>query len=253
MIALEQIIDFEVNFPRAFASVTDKPDLRLFYNTANPHSQDSNHAVFINLSGNLEETLEELILFYRVRSLIPRVYPSYQPQENRRLLPLLSKRGFEINYSPDTIYVKEYPSRLAPCKSLKVERVRTMADAVRNIICKNDGGDWNAEVLSKQLQSEQFHLLVGYVAHQPVCLGALRRMDNLFRLDEVLTDPDFRGRGYGRALVQGIMEYWRRLSPQSELYLWSSDPTAIRIYREAGFTALQPGLKTWNASYAPVR
>ncbi len=253
MAALEQIIDFEVNFPSAFAFVAERPALRLFYNTDNPQSQDSNHAVFLNLSGNLEKALEDLILFYRVKSLIPRVYPSYQPQESGQLLPLLARRGFEIKYSPDAIYVKKFPSRLVPGKPLKVKRVRAMEDAVRNIICKYDGGDWNAAVLSKQLQSEQFHLLVGYAANQPVCLGALRRRGNIFRLEEVLTDPDYRGRGYGRALIQAIMDYWRELSPQSGLYLWSSNPTAIRIYREAGFIALQPGLKAWNACYAPVR
>jgi ribosomal protein S18 acetylase RimI-like enzyme len=252
MISLDQVIDYEINFPHAFASVMDKPYARLFYNTGNPQSHDSNHAVFLNLEGNLEQSLEDLILFYRVKSLIPRVYPSYCPREREQLLPYLAKRGFEIKYPDERLYFKDKPSRLIPQGNLIVERVRVMTEHVREIIRKDDGGDWNVIVIEKKLHSDRFHLLVGYAGGDPVCLAALHLMDGLVRLDDVITDKDYRGRGYGRALVQAALEYHQQLSARSGLYLWASNPTAIRIYREAGFVALEPGLEPWNAWYAPV-
>lgn len=252
MISLNKLIEYETNFPHSFASVFDQPYGRLFYNTKNPQSHDSNHAVFLNLDTDLEQALEDLILFYRVKSLIPRVYPAYQPQERERLIPVLAKRGFEIKYSSDRLYVQNSPSRIVPVEALKVERAQTMSDQVSEIIRTDDGGDWNVIVISKLLESDRFHLLVGWVGGEPVCLGVLHLMDGFARLDDVLTHKEHRGQGYGRALVQAILEYHKQVSPGSGLYLWASNPTAIRIYNEAGFAALQSGLEPWNAWYAPV-
>ena len=252
MISLEKLIEYEINFPQSFASVCDKPYGRLFYNTDNPQSHDSNHAVFLNLGTDPEQALEELILFYRIKSLIPRVYPAYQLQERERLIPVLAKRGFEIKYSGDRLYVQDSPFHIISGEALTVERVHTMSDQVSEIIRNDDGGDWNVIVIAKQLESDRFHLLVGYVGGEPVCLGVLHLMDGLSRLDDVLTHKEHRGRGYGRALVRAILEYHGRVSPGSGLYLWASNPTAIRIYSEAGFIALQNALKPWTAWYAPV-
>ncbi len=252
MILLDKLIEYETNFPQSFASVCEKPYGRLFYNTDNPQSHDSNHAVFLNLNADPEQSLEELIMFYRIKSLIPRVYPAYQPLERKRLIPYLSKRGFEIKYSADRLYVQDTPSCIVPVQELKVERVQTMSDQVSEIIRNDDGGDWNVTVMRKQLETDRFHLLVGYAGGEPVCLGALHLMDGLSRLDDVLTHKEHRGRGYGRALVQAILEYHNRVSTQNGIYLWASNPTAIRIYGEAGFVAVQSGLEPWNAWYAPV-
>jgi GNAT superfamily N-acetyltransferase len=251
--SLQRLIEGEINFPASFASVCERPYGKLFYNTDNPGSFDSNHAVFLNAELPPEQAVEELILFYRLRNLIPRVYPAYREGERERLFPVLARRGFEIQRLDNRVYVRRDPPRLRPGKKLKVVRARSMDRAIGEIIRADDGGDWNVTVLNRQLETDNLHLLVGYAGGEPVCLCSLKVMDGLARLEDVITRRDCRGRGYGRELIRAVLDYHdRALSPGGHLYLWASDPTAIRIYQEAGFIELKAGLEPWNAWYAPV-
>ena len=81
----------------------------------------------------------------------------------------------------------------------------------------------------------------------------LKVMDGLARLEGCNHAPGLPGAGLRRELIRAVLDYHdRALSPGGHLYLWASDPTAIRIYQEAGFIELKAGLEPWNAWYAPV-
>lgn len=245
---VHRLIECEVNVPTAFAAVCAKPYGKLFYNRKNPDSFDCNHAVLLNPVAAPHQALEDLILFYHLRGLTPRVFPSYREGEQEQLFPALTRRGFVIQRLEGKIFVRQNPSRLNQGPELEVLRIRTMDPAISRIFCIEDGGNWNVTVLKRQLETENLHLLAGYADGKPVCLCVLRAMHCFSRLDDVITHPWYRERGYGRALIQAVLNYHDRLYHRSEnLYLWASNPTAIRIYQEAGFVALNNVPERWHA------
>jgi ribosomal protein S18 acetylase RimI-like enzyme len=251
MSLLQQLIECENSYPAAFAAVSERPYGKLFYNPDNPQSHDSNHALILDLDCDLEAAVEDLIMFYRINSLIPRVYSSFREEERERLIPVLSRRGFELKTSGDRIYYRQHPSRIEPRPDFRVRRALQLDPEISAIIRSEDDGDWNVIAIGHLLAAESFHLMVGYAGAVPVCLATLNLLNGLTRLDDVVTHQEHRGKGYGRALVHLIVDYHRRLS-QNGLYLWASNPTAVRIYREAGFAELETQLDYWTAWYAPV-
>ncbi len=248
----EDLIAWEINLPSAFADLCSKPYGKLFYNLDNPQSHDSNHGVFSSFDLDLEEAVDDLIMFYRLRSLIPRVYTSFCVREKENLMPLLARRGFEFKRVATRAYIRQNSSRIMPRVELLVKRVRAIDPKVSEIIRTDDVGDCNVAVMSKQLHSEDFHLLVGYAGQEPVCTAVLHMRKGVSRLDDVTTHKKYRGRGYGRALIKAVLDYLDQLSPGNHLYLWASNPTAVRIYKEAGFLELGEHLEPWSAWYAPL-
>lgn len=247
---LERLINCEVNSPSAFAGVELRPYGKFFYNLSTPHCQDSNHGVFFDLRGPLEPAVEELILFYRLHGLIPRLYPSFQEGERRLLLPLLSRSGFDIQYSAHRLYVHQEPSRLRPGAAVKIRRAAAL-DSRLGALLQAEGEDAaSLQALRQQLQGEGCHLLAGYLGEEPVCLALLKFLDGFCRLEDVITRREYRGRGFGSALIHAVVNYCRRAAPGSILYLWASNPAAVRIYRRAGFKEMDID-SPWSAAYFP--
>lgn len=241
---LQKLIDLENNFSASFAAVCEKPYGRFFYNRDNPESHDSNHAIITDLSCDLDLALAEITAFYRDKDLVPRIYASFQPGEFDRLQPYLLKYGYKINHGGDRLLVWGNPSRIKPNLKLEVERVRVAGPGVIEMISPE--GEWWVKVLQKILLQPDFHLLVGSVRRNPVCIASLYFMDGLTRLDDVITAAGQRGKGYGSTLIDYAVRYHASLSANA-LYLWAVNPAAIRIYQAAGFAyyPLQPDF--WTA------
>ncbi len=66
------------------------------------------------------------------------------------------------------------------------------------------------------------------------------------RVDTVGTHEAFRGRGFARAVIHELVAYHRR-KIGGGLYLGAENPTAIRIYEEAGFGRIDADLACWSA------
>lgn len=247
----QPFIKFERTFPATFADLCEKPYGKLYYNTCNPKSHDCNHGLILNLNTDLNQALEDLIMFYRLRSLTPRIYPSYQEGEKQLLLPLLLQRKFHVEYIDSRIYIRQNFSRIMPDKRLRIKRIRTMDSKISHIIKTEDGGNWNVVIIERQLQFDNFHLLVGYDKDEPVCLATLTYLHPLARLDDVITELGNRAQGYGRALIKGILDYHDAIAPPYNIFLWASNPTAVKIYREAGFVEPEFNLEPWEAWLAP--
>jgi len=241
-----QLVARERNFPATFAHVCEKPYGKLFYDADNPYSYDSNHGILLKLDTDLETALDDLIMFYRLRNLVPRIYPSYQEREKEILSPVLKQRGFETKTLDAQIYIRTNPSVISTKTRLQVKRIKAMDAQIREIIRTDDGGDWNLKIMECLLRLDSYHLLVGYDKGEPVCLATLTFMDNLSRLDDVVTELGNRAKGYGRALIKAVLDYHDQVAPGNHLYLWSSSPTAIKIYREAGFEVFDK-LEPWEA------
>jgi len=101
-------------------------------------------------------------------------------------------------------------------------------------------------VVERSLACPDFHLLVGFVGDQPATMAAVERVGNIARVDDVLTRRAFRGKGYARSLIHELVRYHMRIVG-GPLCLYTDNPTAARIYMEAGFDKLDLPLECWSA------
>lgn len=111
---------------------------------------------------------------------------------------------------------------------------------------EGEEGDWTVKVLQKQIKNDNFHLLAGYARDTAVTMVALQLMDGYSRVDHMITHSEHRCRGYARAIIEYLVDYHRSLS-DNYLYLYASNPVAIRMYREAGFVEIEDRLESWFA------
>ncbi|AZR74372.1 hypothetical protein BBF96_13835 [Anoxybacter fermentans] len=246
MINIKKMIECENNFPKNFTNVVERPYGKLFYNENNPQSHDSNHAIILNLAGDLEKAVEDIIIFYEKRGLIPRIYQAYQQGEKDVLFPVLEVKGFKYEEWDNPFFFHEKESKICPNDELYIKRVYQIDSGIIDIIYSEDAGNWTVKVLEYCVQSEDFHLLVGYVAGKPVTMISLEIMDGFSRVDHMLTHKDYRGNGYGRTIVDHLVNYHSAIS-KNHLYLYAHNPTAIRMYIDAGFVEKKLNLQSWSA------
>jgi predicted GNAT family acetyltransferase len=102
------------------------------------------------------------------------------------------------------------------------------------------------KVVRRSLTSPGYHLLVGFLNGQPVTMAAAERVGPVTRVDDVLTHEPCRGKGYARTLIHELVQYHSRILG-GVLCLNTDNPTAARIYEEAGFEKLGVLPECWSA------
>jgi predicted GNAT family acetyltransferase len=65
-------------------------------------------------------------------------------------------------------------------------------------------------------------------------------------VDDVATDIQHRGKGYARIVIHELVCYHSRVL-SGPLCLYTDNPTAARIYAEAGFEPITPRIECWAA------
>lgn len=251
MITREVLSRAEINYFRRFSNVEEPTYGLLFHNTDNRQSHDSNHAVVYDLHGPVARHVEHLVAFYQSKCLPPRVYPAYQEGELDVLAPVLTAKGFQFmpGLEEGRFFVWEGRSRIEPLAALDIRRVTTWDASVAALVNSEGGAPWSVGVLQRQLPMGSFVLLVGYVDSTAVTMASIAVMDEVATVGDVLTHPGHRGRGYARALIHHLVSTYPRLS-RKPLYLVACNPSAIRIYEEAGFVEQHLGMRCWSA-YLP--
>lgn len=243
MIVIEDIIQFDNNHVRSFASVEERDYGVLFHNRANPISHDSNHALILKLDCDLDAAIADVCSFYRGLGVAPRIYHGFVPGATEVLLPRLLARGFKMEVFDEEYLICTGASVIRPLAGLEVRRVRRLDDGIMAIFAKEP---WSIGVIERQLGREDYHLLVGYASGVPVTMAALDVGGRVARVDDVMTHPEHRRKGYGRSLLHGVVTHHRRVSDKA-LYLYASNPSALRIYHEAGFRKLDWKPYKWSA------
>lgn len=246
MIDLKEVIECENNFPIFFTNVCEKPYGKLFYNRDNPRSYDSNHAIILDLNYDLDIVLGEITSFYQNINVTPRIYQAFQAQEQAILAPYFQKHGFTYQEYANVFLVFENKAGLERSLEMQIRRVNRIGSDIAEVILSEDEGDWAVKVLERHLASDNFHLLAGFLEHKPIALASLKLMDKLSRVDDVITHKEYRGKGYGRSVINHLVNYHASIS-NNTLYLYAANPIAIKIYREAGFIDFPQKLKMWHA------
>ena len=239
----------ENTFCEDFARVERREYGLLYYQPDNPLSHDSNHAVILDLSGDLDDAVSDATTFYAAQGLEPRFYSSFVADDAALLRPVLERHGFTFRAQALRWFVLGERHTPAPAHSappLEVRRMRALSRGLRELIHSDGPVPWTENVLRRHLACEGLHLLAGFVGGLPVSMASLKVMDGLTRVDDVLTHPLHRRRGYARALMAAAVGYHHDLTPQA-LYLCAENPTAIRIYQEVGFAEQPPPVDQWSA------
>ena len=244
MSLIEEIARFENNWPRSFATVVDRDYGWLFYDRDNLLSHDSNHAIIFNLAANLDAAIADVCSFYKDLGVRPRVYHGYVPGALEILLPKLLALGFKSETSNEQYFTWMRPSEIKPVQGFELRRIRSVNQEVIDIIGLED--TWTLGVLKRLVARADCHLLVGYIDGVAVALAQIDLVNGLSRVDGVTVQPKYRSKGYGHALMHMVVQYHREIS-SNVLYLYSSNPNAMRIYMKAGFTKLDWGPQKWSA------
>ena len=246
MIDIEQLRRCEIEYFRSFTDVVSTSYGLLFFNVDNPLSYDSNHAVILRQERGLARAVDDIVRFYREKRLVPRIYPSYQPEELARLRPVLEEKGFVVEESPLRLFVWQGEPQAETNRTLKVRRARELDNAIIGLVNSDGEAPWTVGVLRRHLLSPSFYLFAGYVNDTPVTMASLTPLSQGTTLSDVITHQAHRGKGYARALLHQVVAHHRRAS-RNMLYLFVSDPAAIHIYEQLGFVEQEDSPPMWSA------
>ena len=241
---VQDIIQGEIVFPRSFADVEER-DYGLLYHTAEiPDSHDGNHACILH-PRDTAAAIADVQDFYRRRGLAPRVYHLSQQGDGGGLRLALLAAGFRFGEQAIEFYVHHRPSCITPNAELTIQRVRSPLPELLAMIEQSDNRR-AMNVVHRSLACPDFHLLVGFLNGQPVTMAAVERAGPVARVESVLTHKPYRGKGYARAMIHELVRYHSRVLGGT-LCLYTDNPTAARIYEEAGFEKLGVPLECWSA------
>ena len=241
---IDDIIQGEIVFPRKFANVEERDYGVLYYAPDIPDSHDGNHAHILcprDVAGAVADAQD----FYRARGLTPRVNHLCQPGGGDSLRTALQAAGYQFEDQHQVFYVHRGASRITPNAELSIQRVQSPLPELLSMIELSDGVR-AMKVVRRSLECPDYHLLVGFLNGQPIAMAAVERAGPAVRVDAVLTHKPCRGKGYCRAVIDELVRYHSRVLG-GVLCLYTDNPTAARIYEEAGFEKLDGTIECWSA------
>lgn len=240
---IEHIIQDEIVGPRRFARVEERDYGLLYYTPDIPESHYGNHACILH-PRDIAAAIADVQDFYRSKELAPRVNHVSRPGGGESLRTALQAAGFQIQEDTSPAYVHRRPSSVAPIADLAIERVRSPSCDLLAMV-EQSLGQWQMKVVRASLSCAQYHLLVGFLGAQPVTMAAAHA-GPITCVDTVLTHRPYRGRGYARTVVHELVRYHSRVLGGA-ICLYTDNPTAVRIYEDAGFEKLGGMIECWSA------
>ncbi|MGG1677349.1 GNAT family N-acetyltransferase [Neobacillus sp. NRS-1170] len=229
---VDKIIQFENHFAELQAEVVEKPYGRIFYDRDNPLSYDSNHA-YINedFDGDLDLAINELIEFYRVIAITPRVYTFTRSKSNVGLF--LEKKGFLKQIEDLSSYVQKNKKIIDRASTIDIRRLH-ISDEAELSHFGQELSEWGYKSLMKALSNKNFYLFGGYEGDVLVCMASLYKQGDISRINDVFTKSDKRGNSYGAQLINFITEFNDK-TLHTVSYLYANNPIAINMYKKAGY------------------
>lgn len=246
----EAVARWENECIKEFASFAERDYGTLYYNLENTISYDSNHALIYDYS-DLEAALDDIEQFYSEKGLVPRIFQANRHDEEELLWPLLRERGYVIEDMPDLKFyclAAGAESSLQSSEQLLEFKINPLlTDDIKEVFRLDDGGDWNIKKFDFIKGNEKFKLLCGFTEEGvAVAVANIRQNSEVAVLEDVITHPDHRKKGYGSALIDFICRYHREEST-IPLTLFAEEEGAIRIYERFGFRELPFPYKSWTS------
>ena len=243
---INAIVQTETWFPKTFADAEVRDWGVMFITPTIPESNDGNHACVLNRPEDAAAAVDEIVSFYDDHGLSPRVNCLSADGDEPALRTALESAGFTIGGGDDMrVYHFEGPSRVIPNPAVHVRQLDRFEDglfeALTEINC-----DRVAKVIKRRMARSYGWLFLGELDGKPVSVALLEKIDGVCRVDEVHTAEAFRGHGAARAVIYTLVGFYQNRLTEP-LYLWTDNPTAERLYQEAGFAKLDCHLTHWIA------
>lgn len=240
----------ELEFPKLFSKYKKTDYGLFFYNEKNRLSRDSNHAILYGEKlSDLHLVLEKIKKFYLKKGLTPLLYHPFINGFLKMNRACLRSHGYSIRTYDDEMMQLTGENRIVVPRRLKIRRLTEWDEKIASRLCAPDHVGYAVCCMKKSLKNENYHLFVGYLDGVPVTTASLYYSEyGCVRMDDFETAKEFRNNGYAREMIGAVVDYHRRHS-DADFYLWASNPTAKRIYEEAGFTRTQYQFESWTAEY----
>ena len=251
----QKIINTEYIFPKSFSNLQETYYGMLFYNKDNPDSHDSNHAIISKYDENtdFDGIIKEIKEFYLSKNLSPRIYSNLIPGQLEKIKDCLIKHGFEFENYDNFYLIHTADCKINEPHTLNIRRINQGDDLsfIFKIFAvlenRSGGADRVYKIVKKRLHLPEYNMFVGYLEDgTPVTTAAIEYINGVALVDEVETAEEYRGKGYARQLTRFWVDWHYKNHKDCLLYLMYNNPTAGRIYREAGFTDFDWKFESWS-------
>ena len=251
-----KILQTEYHYPNSYSNLQRTDYGLLFYNENNPDSNDSNHAVITTYDENtdFDGIISDIKKFYLSKNLPPMIYSDHIPGQLEQVKNSLDKYNFEYRTFDNVYLIHKNRPQINEPYSLIIKRIEKGDDlsfiyAIWPVNENRRGGaDRVYKVVGQRNNMVDYNLFVGYLDDgTPVTAAATEYFDGIGLVDEVETAKAYRGNGYARQLIRYWIDYHYKNYSDRLLYLCYSNPTAGRIYREAGFVDFDWEFESWSA------
>lgn len=238
----ELIMLSDIYAPQAYADFAEMPWGIMFYDSNNPTMHDVNHACIIN-DGDFDSALADIRSFYIQKKLVPRIYLA--GAQHRDFKDVLEKQGFAISRFGDfQHFLLTEKCSVRQSNNLFIRELRSKNDITQKLLdnlysvyMQDDPDTVNRSrrLLRRVVESNKCRLFCGFYDNEPACIAMLvETRFGMYCLDLVETAQKFKGRGFARELISYFVKLCDRPT-----FLYSENPTAIRIYEEAGFRRIK--------------
>ena len=247
MTELDKIKNFEYFFPKIFADMEERDFGVVFYNTANPDSHDSNHAVIFR-HDDYESTLREIKGFYSSKKLTPRIYSSLEEGQLKSMQPFLVRSGYKVeDYGKQDYLVYNGKSAITEPYTLDFHRYRAGDDlSVFAQLVEAEAVARTQRVISRRATTPNYYLYIGYTDSNPAVMASFQLDEDMTaRMDEVETAEAHRGKGYARQIARHLTDVFEKQGGKL-FFTWAANDTAQRIYLQGGFE-VKYKLPAWSA------
>ncbi len=228
-------------YPALFSEVTETPWGMLFYNPRNTLSVEANHGVLF-APCDYEQALAQVQAYYQQKELPPRLY-CYLSEE---ALPLLEqeaeKLGFSLTPSDLELLICQNPTQKDVKSPLTFEILQEWDRGINEHII---GENLHLEgLLRGSMKHNTYRLIVGRLFGTPVTMAGLWDNGEVMRISNVMTGEQFRGLGFGGALITHTLSL--AAATPKPVYLFANNPTAIRMYRRVGMEVVTPDFRLFT-------
>lgn len=236
----ERILKTELDFPKYISNSQATPYGMLYWDEADKENHNLNHAIiYPNLIKDLKPVLEEIAQFYLARGIQPRIHQPYTTGYFLEHANDFRISGYDVKiYPPTQFMLLSEENRIHSGAKLSIRELTEWDPRIAADILIPDGNEKELEQIKRNIYTNRYRVLVGYLEDQAVSLATIFYGDyGIARLDSAETAEELRGRGYASELVSAIVEMHRRESSMP-LYLWPQNVTAGKIFHQAGFRLL---------------
>jgi len=140
---VNKLLEQEISSYDSFTNKTTTWYGKVYFNPLSPSSWDCNHAHIINIDGNSEDAIRDIVQLYRKYSIIPRIYMSFVEKEVKILRPLLESQGFTLDIDSREFMI--YPPRKIQkaVSSASIHRITKVSEDMFELIHTEEHGDWS--------------------------------------------------------------------------------------------------------------